>query len=88
MQKVPQGARPGGEWKEQKYTGRKTYFAACGVCLIFFPFSPLLLCCPLDKRYVYQEPGEGGRLLDEAGEAIHGGKAPTIIPPDKECLMA
>mmetsp|Transcript_15396 Transcript_15396/g.31451 ORF Transcript_15396/g.31451 Transcript_15396/m.31451 type:complete len:195 (-) Transcript_15396:278-862(-) len=78
----PPGGKPGGEWMMQQYTGSKTQAAACVGCLCFCLPGLLILCCPLDKRYVYQEPGNG-RLLDGSGKVLakDSGNPPQKIPP-------
>eukprot|EP00568_Trieres_chinensis_P011429 CAMPEP_0183308232 /NCGR_PEP_ID=MMETSP0160_2-20130417/20555_1 /TAXON_ID=2839 ORGANISM="Odontella Sinensis, Strain Grunow 1884" /NCGR_SAMPLE_ID=MMETSP0160_2 /ASSEMBLY_ACC=CAM_ASM_000250 /LENGTH=137 /DNA_ID=CAMNT_0025472021 /DNA_START=81 /DNA_END=494 /DNA_ORIENTATION=+ len=80
-QSIPPGARPGGEWLKQKYVGSKTGAAACAGFLLFCLPGLFLLCFPMDKRYVYQEPGRDGRLFDGAGRVIHGGHTPQKLPP-------
>jgi len=79
----PPGGKPGGEWMMQQHTGSKTQAAACAGCLCCCLPGLLILCFPLDKRYVYQEPGINGRLLDGSGKVLakDSGKPPQKIPP-------
>eukprot|EP00566_Odontella_aurita_P027172 CAMPEP_0113550118 /NCGR_PEP_ID=MMETSP0015_2-20120614/13808_1 /TAXON_ID=2838 /ORGANISM="Odontella" /LENGTH=163 /DNA_ID=CAMNT_0000450897 /DNA_START=248 /DNA_END=739 /DNA_ORIENTATION=- /assembly_acc=CAM_ASM_000160 len=82
QQRVPPGAEPGGVWMKQRYVGPKTGAATGGRVASRSSFPGLLfLCFPMDKRYVYREPGTGGRLLKGSGGVATGGNRPKMVPP-------
>ena len=78
---IPPGAQPGGIWMSQNYVGPMTGGATCACVLLVFLPGVLMLCFPMDKRYVYQEPGPNGRLLSGSGKRVTGGRTPKVLPP-------
>lgn len=80
-QVIPPRAKPGGVWMSQHYRGPITGGATCAGVLLFFVPGLLMLCFPMDKRYVYLEPGPNGRLLSGSGKRIKGGRNPKVLPP-------
>lgn len=80
-QSIPPGARPGGSWMSQQYVGPVTGGATCACVLFAFLPGLFMLCFPMDKRYVYQEPGPNGRLLSGSGKRVSGGRKPKVLPP-------
>uniref|UniRef100_A0A7R9Z304 Uncharacterized protein n=1 Tax=Pseudictyota dubia TaxID=2749911 RepID=A0A7R9Z304_9STRA len=80
QQYIPPGAKPGGVWMKQRYVGPKTGAATLAGCFVFFIPGLLFLCFPMDKRFVYQEPGPNGRLLKGSGRVVKGGSTPKVVP--------
>uniref|UniRef100_A0A7S0AUA5 Uncharacterized protein n=1 Tax=Minutocellus polymorphus TaxID=265543 RepID=A0A7S0AUA5_9STRA len=80
-QSIPPGAKPGGTWMSQHYVGPITGGATCACVLLVFLPGVFMLCFPMDKRYVYQEPGPNGRLLSGSGRVVKGGSTPKVLPP-------
>lgn len=78
---IPPGAKPGGVWMSQNYVGPITGGATCACVLLVFLPGVFMLCFPMDKRYVYQEPGPNGRLLSGSGKRVTGGRTPKVLPP-------
>lgn len=78
---IPPGAKPGGVWMSQHYVGPITGGATCACVLLVFLPGVFMLCFPMDKRYVYQEPGPSGRLLSGSGKRVTGGRTPKVLPP-------
>jgi len=78
---IPPGAKPGGVWMSQNYVGPITGGTTCACVLLVFLPGLFMLCFPMDKRYVYQEPGPKGRLLLGSGKRVTGGRPPQVLPP-------
>jgi hypothetical protein len=55
---VPPGCKPGGVWGKVHYRGNKTGAATAVGCLLFFIPGLIILCFPLDKKYVYKVDGK------------------------------